>query len=71
MEKQSPNKFWYVAYIFLWFVPGIICYFVWRGRDEKIARRQLLDSICIGFLIWIGIPSILSMLAFPLGLIFG
>ena len=71
MEHKTPHKYWYITFICFWFIPGIICYFIWRTRDEKIARKQLWDSVWIGFFVWIVLPSAIAMMLIPLGLVFG
>ena len=69
--KESPHRVWYVAYAFLWVPAGVACYLIWRNRDKGEAKKQLWHSAWIGAFVWLVVPSVLGMLSFPLGLVFG
>lgn len=69
--EETPNRLWYVAYVFLWVPAGIACYFAWRMRDREEAKRQFWYSTWIGVLFWAGLVFLLELALFPLGLIFG
>lgn len=58
MNTEYPNKIWWVGHVFFWLITGIICYFVWKNRNIKAARRHLIHST------WIGIIPVVFLSAF-------
>ena len=54
VEQSQPSKIWYVGHLLFWIITGLICYVLWKDKNEKAARKHLIHSIWIGL-----VPAIL------------
>ena len=61
---ETPSRLWYVAHVFFWIISGIICYIVWKERNREAARRHLIHSLWLPFVVY-GIATVIMILAFP------
>ena len=63
----APSKIWYVGHVFFWVITGLICYILWKDKNQKAARKHLIHSIWLGMLL----PVVVFAAGFGASLLFG
>ncbi|CAI9831118.1 MAG: hypothetical protein MPI95_02085 [Nitrosopumilus sp.] len=44
---EKPSALWYLGHLFLGIITGLICYLIWRERNNSAATRHLIASIVL------------------------
>ena len=65
--EETPNKLWWLGHVVFWIITGLICYILWKDRNEQAARKHLIHSIWIGF---VG-PIVIFIIGFVAAIMFG
>ena len=54
-EDVKPSKLWYVGYAFFGSILGLICYYMWRNKNNEKAVKHLVDSVWISIILTVGV----------------
>ncbi len=62
--RQAPSRLWWVAHVFFWVISGLICYLVWKDRNNDAAKKHLIHSLWIPIVIY-GFLMVILALSVP------
>ncbi len=66
-QSPTPSKIWYVGHVFFWVITGLVCYVLWKDKNQEAARRHLIHSIWLGMVL----PVAVFVAGFGASLLFG
>lgn len=52
MYEEKPHSIWWIAHIFLGVISGLVVYVLYKDKNPKAAKRHLIFSILIGFILF-------------------